>query len=543
MSPLFRRQEAVVPEPAEFEPDALTVGPELPEAAEAVTQYPIGGREYFILAPEVQRMVGYSKATNANGILSLMRGTTVQTINQKIDQSNMDRRTKRAMINSGLGVRAVGAAQALAQLMTEPGSYETGSVQDRYGLATAALAPYRGRISKLISEDVIYHDIYQAAGNLEKDLLIYRTRSESLGARLAADLADNPGARYELAKLVAGTGGFSDTDDAQLSDEKNARQWLVKLLNSPYENNGRVLRTVAKEAQEGGFDQHLALELMEGAGPSNPAINNMLMLAGINGGANEEAYVRLAAAVGHWPKEAVALLTDAREELVNAMRLACEGAKADLAAKLGLVSDGLTSAERFNKMMEKMIDTVWGVSRAALANAPPEVKKKLLSPATPAVKQTVVYRATPEIRREINNSIKFVDKSGRIFENGSPEYDEMIQQALGRYKGTKEFPTDIMAAIEYISHIDFARPTGRVGLDKINSGDWTVEMPDGPKPRPLYRFKAQTAVGIPIKTQVMKDHRIMFALIDNNTVGLVGIVPRRDLNDFLKRAGINTAAK
>ncbi len=487
-------------------------------------------------------MVGYSKATNANGILSLMRGTTVQTINQKIDQSNMDRRTKRAMINSGLGVRAVGAAQALAQLMTEPGSYETGNVQDRYGLATAALAPYRGRISRLISEDVIYHDIYQAAGNLEKDLLIYRTRSESLGARLAADLADNPDARYELAKLVAGT-GFSDTDDAQLSDEKNARQWLVKLLNSPYENNGRILRAVVKEAQDGGYDQYLALELLQGAGRSNPAISNMLTLAGISGEADEESYVRLAGAVGYWPKEAAILLADEREELTNAMKLACEGAKADLAAKLGLVSDGLTSAERFNKMMEKMIDTVWGVSRAALANAPPEVKKKLLSPATPAVRQTVAYRPTPEIGREINNTVKFVDKSGRVFENGSPEYEEMLQQALSRYKGTKEFPTDVAAAIEYISHIDFRRPTGRVGLDKIESGDWIVEMPDGPRQRPLYRFKVQAAVGISAKTQVIKDHRIMFALIDNDTVGLVGIVLRRDLNDFLKRAGINTAAK
>jgi hypothetical protein len=247
-----------------------------------------------------------------------------------------------------------------------------------------------------------------------------------------------------------------------------------------------------------------------------------------------------------WPKDLVDALDDLQEDTVQAIKSARDRAQAELAAELGLASDGRSSEDRFAAAMTKMIDSVVNLPRLAVHDGVPQFARKNMSRAIqPLPKKAETPRRpapTPEIVREIKNTIAFIDGSGRQSREDSGEYHEMVQDFINKYKGTKALPDDFQSSIEYLRNLDIRRLTPKSGVKRITSGDWGVKLDEETIARPLYEFKPQLAAGFPLKTQVMRDHRILFTLVDNDTIGIVGIVPRRDLSTFLKNAGINNSA-
>ncbi len=503
-------------------------------------------QRYFLGAPEVQDMLLRSR--QLGGIFVRMRGTTIEDMEKKIEESPMDRKTKRLLLSAGFASCAAVSAQTLAQLLAEPNQYPTGDVRARLDVGFKAMSNFKGQLPAFLNEEPIYHDIYQAATNLESQILAYRKNSDSITVRFERDLEGDLPGRFELAKLIARAGINGEAKEAALEEDKAALGWMLKLLDNPYSAGVSLPSVLAGEIESGVFDSLLAREILQDITNPEAAILNMLSLIErtFNTKLEQQNLDRLAGAASLWPKEAMNVLRERREDLLQGMRHTAEKAKMDLAKDMGLTRDTLSSEERFNRSMQKMIDVARGLPRPVIGDAAPQVLRKRMS--GPGIRRQAVPRIVqPPIQMEavraVNNSLTLVDRDGNVFPQDSERFQDVFEEMRSTYKGTPGLNEDIETVLEYLRRIDFRAPRQRTGLEKLSEGDWRVNIEGELKKSILYRFKINEAVGLSTKTHIIKRHRMLLTVVDSDTVGIIGITPRDKFAQYLKSIGIGTGAR
>ncbi|MCA9348522.1 hypothetical protein KC878_00005, partial [Candidatus Saccharibacteria bacterium] len=114
--------------------------------------------------------------------------------------------------------------------------------------------------------------------------------------------------------------------------------------------------------------------------------------------------------------------------------------------------------------------------------------------------------------------------------------EELIENYVNQYRGTRLLYEDLVAAVEWLRKIDFSNGPVR----GVKQHHYTIEI-DG-KMLPVYGLKPQDAVGVPTRSKTARHTRVTFTYTEQ-TITVVDIHYRGDMAQLERSLGLGAVRR
>jgi hypothetical protein len=383
------------------------------------------------------------------------------------------------------------------------------------------------------------------------------TISSVVAAEIDATEKGDTAANYLLLKALA-----TDPDPKRFEIKLlTSKDWLPShaLIALGGIARSDIRRRLTAQVLTGTFDRHIARDVVQFADgqrvvdPGFARIRQLgtfgLAFAGQSTEDKAAFYDRMAATLDEWPAAERQVIVESRQVILDALEANANRAATWL-REFGFIAD----ADPLTVFSESIDDLILEVVK----------RQKLSGPALVGIMQVMQQRGLHKRSRTSSRQRRDERKGGTETQAPSAEAAEedrtpptMITLNLNDHTSVdgvggliEEFVTktsqgndgkiraDLERMIQYMHRTDLP-PGERRGV-KIISNITITFLPDG-QPRRLHEFKPSDAPGLPTGTNVGKNCRIYFIKLPNNVIGVVGIKPRADQDEFLR--GLRAKAK
>jgi hypothetical protein len=376
-----------------------------------------------------------------------------------------------------------------------------------------------------------------------------RVLSAQINEVLDKEIEDDPIKKYELMKLLSKK-YFHNANVTAEEREVLALQGVAAILTS--DGSAHYFKNSESLINEGKFDEFIAHELLEASISEVEPIDSLaekqvehfrslVNLVKHTSGLSEPEVVSVLStrdAINLWPEICKTLLQSQKEQLLNQLKSNFSIQLFEL-KKESLVVNG--STESFNQAWERYMVAVARLfpninahrrensKRQKIAH---QRKKVIGRSGKSAVAESLESANTTEARNLI-----YIDSNGNEFAPDSQEYQDLILGYLKNHPGMVGLDEDVANILEHLKRLDFSQGPIRGVKKYVNSvkrGESKFEN--------LFALKPADAVGLPTSSKQAKKIRVLFVL-ENGSLGILGIVDRDEVTRFEKSLGVTTSAK
>ncbi|HET7528928.1 MAG TPA: hypothetical protein VFJ84_01715 [Candidatus Saccharimonadales bacterium] len=356
--------------------------------------------------------------------------------------------------------------------------------------------------------------------------------SRPVQQRILEQISDSTANQYGLLKLIASVQSketIEDLDNGILARDKQAQRWLTLLaLVRADRQHTPVAELLCKKLIDGEFDHYIARDMLDYAAsydfPGQPpepiaALKNMITLVEHSAGvpADGQMLARMAEtfSMGLWSKDRQSALYKQRKILQDTLDyltatvvtefvsgvVTVEGR--DYKAHMYKSFDELADIET-DSFIHHAIQVVGETAVSHLKRRHQPRAEEAQAPEEPEEEVTAEREPIP---------LMCVDNQGNLHDAESPEFIDMVQSYLDKYKNTPHLKEDIDKILGYLSRLNFGN--GAIsGLIRVTEGYAPVSLNgNGLKPLPVWEFKPKEAQGLSLKSNAGIRTRIYLSVL------------------------------
>lgn len=379
------------------------------------------------------------------------------------------------------------------------------------------------------------------------DIFTVRKASQDTAAEVAAAIEDDFGQRYELLKALSArdTGLALDggSPNAELLPSE-AVLTLSVMAKSP------IRQELATELDQGTFDTVIARDILEFV-DGNQDVNGDLAkvrqfakfvtaFADTSPDTKAAMYERMAARLDEWPEPQLEVVQEARQALLNSMnenfsragvwlqnnKLAGrgnleEGFQDAVTGALRIVAKKVQLDPRARLALMQAGINIHGNPRRGKQKRQGQTRQQITPPATEVVS------VNPEIQPE---PLKLMTYNLNDYTTTDGVEDLVNGFIESTRPGDTALREDLAKMFDFMVRTDLP-PTHRRGVKPIRA----TQVRFGEDLLDFSEFKPTEAAGLPLKTRTAKESRVYFIKPDDETIGVIGLEPRSEQNNFINR--------
>jgi hypothetical protein len=376
-----------------------------------------------------------------------------------------------------------------------------------------------------------------------------RVLSDQINEVLDKEIDDDPIQKHELMKLLAKQ--YYHNASVSLEErEVLALQGIAAILMA--DGNANYFKNSESLINQRAFDEFIAHEILEASISEEAPMDslaekqvehfrNLINLVKHTSDLTEPEVVSVLSkreAINLWPEICKTLLQSQKEKLLNQLKFNSSKQLIELKKEM-LVLNG--SVESFTQAWERYMITVarqfpninaHRKEKSKRQRIASQRKKVIGRSGKTAVTESLETARSPEVR-----NLVYIDSNGNEFAPGSQEYQDLISAYLKTHPGMAGLDEDVANILEHLKRLDFSQGPIRGVKKYVNSvkrGESRYEN--------LFALKPTDAVGMSTSSKQAKKIRVLFVL-ENGSLGILGIVDRDEVTRFEKSLGVTTNAK
>jgi hypothetical protein len=383
---------------------------------------------------------------------------------------------------------------------------------------------------------------------------------DSLQQRQLAETEGNPDKEYDLIKLVIKVEDLERKDKAsggEPDDDHMALFWFNMLLHAPDgtpRQSSTISESIMTKLKLGVYDPLIARDLLH-ATKSAPAEAVPAALRGLQDlvdlieqtvgkSVDDEDLERLASLTHSWPAESQRVFNTHKAGLIKEFNTVSDYVIDHIGPFSRPPQDIHSRQQEVHSHLGMYLESVGGkkyrrqpkIERAHdIGSTALRLKRRHLAGDGKADTEESNNDINAEQREHPPLKLSYIAESGHVFDNDSPQFEDMIERYVSRYKSVNHLEDDVRRMLAYLSHLNFSE-RDTPGVKKMVQG--SLPLLNGTQMRSrvtCLSFKPSLAKNLGLRSAEAKRCRIYFAHLDSDQLAIAEIGHRGDMQSFVRR--------